>query len=152
RARQGTWTARPARTGVAWLAVAALATSAIAAGGGKPIGMTPGPAIPAAPRSHVLHAPLPRGSALPDTVLARVDADRSISIAAFRRSWAQMKPPTRPDSLTPQSARRFLDLLLDREVLAARAQRETWVWSPVESLQYSEARDRILLQAQLDSA
>lgn len=93
-----------------------------------------------------------RGSALPDSVLARVGSDRQITLADFRHAWTQVKPPARPDSLTPQSAREFLDLMIGKEALGATALRETWVWTADESLRYEGLRDRLTMAMVLDSA
>lgn len=88
---------------------------------------------------------------LPDTVLARVGGKRDVTVSAFRRAWAQVAPPARPDSLTPESAGGFLDLLVDREVLAERALREALPWSANDSLQFRAYRDNVVLRAFLDS-
>ena len=93
-----------------------------------------------------------RDRAMPsDSVLARVGEARIVTVAEFRRAWAETAPPTRPDSLTPQGARRFLDLLLDREILTEQALREPWRWSAAESLRYTGLGDRLALAAALDS-
>src|SRR5207249_522478 len=67
-----------------------------------------------------------------------------------RRSWAQVAPPARPDSLTPQAAREFLELLIGKEALAEAALRETWVWTHAESAQFGALRDRLTVQAALE--
>jgi len=95
---------------------------------------------------------LPRGRPLPDTVLALVGHGRTVSFDAFRRGWSQVAPPARPDSLTPQSARQFLDLLIDKELLAERAVEETWEWTSIESLGIQSLRDRTMMRTALDSA
>ena len=103
-------------------------------------------------------APAPAGTAgrgpasggLPDSVLARVGTHREISAGQFRRAWGEVSPPARPDSLTPQSARQFLQLLIGKECLAEAATRETWVWTRPESAKYQSTRDRLVLRAALE--
>jgi len=95
---------------------------------------------------------LPSGHPMPDTVLALVDDARIVSAQDFRHGWAQLLPPARPDSLTPESGRQFLDLLIDKELLAARASREAWTWTPLESAQVANLRDRTVMRVALDSA
>lgn len=108
------------------------------------------PAAATLPRKAVT---LPRGSGpMADTVLAIVDRNRVITRADFERAWGQLRPPSRPDSLTPQTAREFLDLLIGREALGARAMRERFTLTLEESLRYRGLRDRLTLKAALDSA
>lgn len=97
-------------------------------------------------------ADLPQGRPLPDSVLAVVDERRIITVGDFRRGWGAVLPPSRPDTLTPQAARQFLDLLIDKELLAARAAEETWEWSAVESAQVAGLKDRTMMRVALDSA
>jgi hypothetical protein len=70
-------------------------------------------------------------------------------VAEFRRAWEALAPPQRPATLTPQTAREFLDLLVGREALAERALREPWVWTRRESLRYETLRDQLVLRAAL---
>jgi len=90
--------------------------------------------------------------ALPDTVLARVGKDREITVSEFRRAWTQVRPPARPDSLTPQGAREFLDLMIGKEALGEAALRESWVWTAEESARYEGLKDRMVMALVLDSA
>lgn len=92
-----------------------------------------------------------RPATLPDTVLARVGTSRDVTVSGFRAAWAQLSPPNRPDSLTPQSAGQFLELLIDREVLGERALKESLPWPPPESLQFRAFRDNLVLRTFLDS-
>ena len=93
-----------------------------------------------------------RGPAgLPDSVLARIDANRQITVREFRNAWSGVQPPTRPDSLTPETAREFLNLLVDKELLGARAIREALPWSQRESLSFHAFRDQVTLKDRLDS-
>jgi hypothetical protein len=89
---------------------------------------------------------------LPDSLLARVGTRRDVSLAGFRRAWGAVAPPQRPDSLTPESARKFLDLLIDKEVLGEAALRESWVWTARESAEVLGMEDRLTMGAALDSA
>jgi hypothetical protein len=93
-----------------------------------------------------------REPALPDTVLARVGNGRQVTASAFLGAWNQLKPPARPDSLTPQGAREFLKLLVGKEALAEAALREPWVWTADESAGVRGLRDRLVMGAVLDSA
>jgi hypothetical protein len=88
---------------------------------------------------------------MPDSVLAQVGKTRVVTVSEFRRAWAQMEPPSRPDSLTPEAARRFLDLLIDKEILGERALQERWTWTALESAQYIGLRDRLTMKVVLDS-
>ncbi|MEK7331610.1 MAG: peptidylprolyl isomerase, partial [Candidatus Eisenbacteria bacterium] len=113
---------------------------------------SPGSAAARTPTRRTSTVLLPRGRPLSDTVLAVVGDRRTVGIAAFRRGWAQVAPPARPDSLTPQGARRFLDLLIDKETLAERAIQETWEWTSLESAQVANLGDRAMMRTALDSA
>jgi hypothetical protein len=75
-----------------------------------------------------------------------------VTISAFRHAWDQMAPPQRPDSLTPESARKFLDLLISKEVLGEAALATPWVWTARESADYLGLADRMVMKAMLDSA
>ena len=137
------------------LARAALALAlALAQGPGLASGAVAKP-TPAPARSTARTAakrPSKAPAALPDSVLARVGAHRSITISDFRRAWTQVAPPSRPDSLTPETARGFLDLLIGKEVLAEVALSQPWHWSYKESLQTVAMVDRMVMHAELDSA
>lgn len=127
------------------------AAAAAAPAASAPAAVRPSPPAPVkTPRSRATGA-LPTRLATADTVLARV-GDRQVTATAFKRGWAQVRPPDRPDSLTPDAARRFLDLLIDKELLARRAAQEAWQWTAFESLQIAGLRDRTMLRVALDSA
>ncbi len=132
--------AAPAPGGVAVLALALLSLA---------------PAPPcgaAAPRAGTGANSASHGGPLPDSLLARVGTRRDVSLAGFHRAWGTITPPQRPDSLTPESARKFLDLLIDKEVLGEAALRESWVWTARESAEVLGLQDRLTLGAVLDSA
>jgi len=97
----------------------------------------------AAPASH---------PALPDSVLAVIGSSRKITISDFARAWGEDPAHAAHDSPTPESARRFLDLLIDREVLIQEALARARSWTAEESAQYRALRDRLTLRAALDSA
>ena len=108
------------------------------------VGLSIGPTAPvAAPGSH---------PALPDSVLAVIGTGRKITISDFARAWSEGPAPATHDPPTPESARRFLDLLIDREVLVQEALRRARSWTAEESAQYRALRDRLTLGAALDSA
>lgn len=142
------------------MVLASLAAMSVAAygapGGGSGAGPTAAAPRPAATSKPAPHGAgtvrLPAGHPMPDTVLALVDGSRTVTASVFRTSWAQLTPPTRPDSLTPETARQFLELLTDKELLAARAIEETWEWTSVESAQVASLRDRTVMRTALDSA
>src|SRR5689334_6721586 len=111
----GRWSRSGARRCLALVAVVAAASRSVS-------GATLSSA-PSAPPGKVVGArgsSEARGGTLPDSLLARVAGHREISVSSFRRAWNQVAPPSRPDSLTPESARRFLDLLIGKERLAVR--------------------------------
>ena len=93
-----------------------------------------------------------RGGPMPDSVLAWIGSRREVSLAAFREAWRQVAPPLRPDSLTPEAARRFLDLLCGREALADLALADPPDWSAADSARVQGLRDQLTLRAALDSA
>ncbi len=151
-----------ARRAVAWLIVSCLSSAPLAAAGVAPVAHPAPPAsggaakpvrppFPARPQGDPRGVALPSGHPLPDSVLAVVGDGRTVSTTAFWRGWAQLTPPARPDSLTPQSAREFLDLLVDKELLAARAAEERWEWTSLESAQVANLRDRTVMRVTLDS-
>jgi PPIC-type PPIASE domain len=89
---------------------------------------------------------------LPDSLLALVGDHRGISATLFKRSWRQVAPPARPDSLTPQAARQFLDLMIDKEALGEMANRETWTWTRRETGELEALTDRLTIGVVLDSS
>jgi hypothetical protein len=83
---------------------------------------------------------------------ADAGAPRSVTRAQFARAWAQLRPPLRPDSLTPAGARRFLDLLVGKEALGLMAAGERTDWTAADRAGYDALRDQLALAAALDSA
>ena len=102
--------------------------------------------------AHVVSAQGSAAGTLPDTVLATVGPDRQVTASMFQSAWTQVEPPARPETLTPESGRRFLDLLIGKEALGAAALRETWDWSAEDSANYGGLRDRLIMKVVLDSA
>jgi hypothetical protein len=90
--------------------------------------------------------------ALPESVLASIGTSRTVSVADFRAAWSRAKPSAPLASLTPDEARQFLGLLIDRELLAEEANRQSWAWTPQEASRYRALRDRLMVGAALDSA
>ncbi len=134
------------KRGAGWLAplglalgiAAATGTTAPWAAGGS------GPGSPSAGRA-------PGEGPMPDSVLARVTAGRVVTLPGFRAAWGKVRPPDRPDSLTPANARKFLDLLIEKEALAEVALRESWVWTDRESADYRATLDGLTMKVVLDS-
>ena len=89
---------------------------------------------------------------MPDTILARVTDGRVVTWSGFHTAWKQVLPPARSDSLTPEGARKFLDLLIGKEALAEVALREPWVWTDRESAEYRSLRDGLTMKVVLDSS
>jgi hypothetical protein len=84
-----------------------------------------------------------------ETTLALV-GERRVTTTPFRTAWTGLRPPARPDSLTPKTAREFLELLVDKEALGARALRENPRWSSRDSLTFAGYVDQVTLRARLD--
>jgi hypothetical protein len=85
-------------------------------------------------------------------VLAVVSGDRRVTLSQFRNEWDRLQPPQRPDSLTPQGRREFLDLLIGKEALGHQALAQVQVWTNEESVTFAGMRDRMMMQVALDSA
>ena len=115
---------------------------------------TPPPSRPTkpGPRPSSQQVGQPRGRPLPDSVLALVGDKRMVTTTVFRRSWGLIGAASRPDSLTPKGIREFLDLLVDKELLAERASQETWEWTSLESAQVKNVQDRATMRVALDQA
>ena len=105
---------------------------------------------PAAGSRHA--APRAAARPLPDTVLAMVADGRLVTVSGFHAAWRQVPPPDRPDTLTPENARKFLDLLIAKEALAVAALKENWEWSFRDSAEYEALRDGLTMKVVLDSA
>jgi len=94
----------------------------------------------------------------PDSVLAVIaggppgSAPRTVTRAQFVRAWTQLRPPVRPDSLTPSGARRFLDLLTGKEALGLMAAAAPADWTAFDRTGYEALRDQLVLRAALDSS
>jgi hypothetical protein len=88
---------------------------------------------------------------LPDSVLAVVATDRSITERTFQSSWKDRQRGAAASSPTPSEARQFLEVLVDRELLAAEATRHSLAWTPAESASILALTDRLAVAAALDS-
>jgi hypothetical protein len=90
---------------------------------------------------------------LPDTVLAAMpQVGRQVTTGRFDEAWGALRPPQRPDSLTPESAAGFLDLLIGQELLGAASLEAGYPWTARDSAAYLALVDRLTLSALLDSA
>ncbi len=120
--------------------------------------LTPALLLPVPAAARAKPAPPGTRASLADSVLALIGSGRpgepvrEIGRARFVRAWSQLSPPARPDSLTPAGARRFLDLLLDKEALGLMVARERWTWTARESAAFETLRDRLVVELMLDSA
>ena len=108
------------------------------------------PSRPATPHTVVAPAGYRAAHPLPDTVLARLDGRVDITASRFVRATGRLS--ARPDSLTPKERQRFLDLLIDQQVLADRVAQERWNWTAQESSSAVYLADHLVLQVALDSA
>jgi len=84
---------------------------------------------------------------LPDSVLARIDGREDITRRRFRRAVRLLGGD--PDSLTPVSRDRFLELVIQQRLLATRAARSPRPWNSRDSLEYLGERDQVLMRAAL---
>lgn len=89
---------------------------------------------------------------LPDSVLAVVGDGPPITTAQLVAEWGRAHPGQPPDSLTPQAARGFLDLLVDREIITREALRKPASWTGEDSAGFLLLRDRLTMQAVLQRA
>ena len=126
----------------AWAFAAASATTPPAA---QPATRTaPAPAKPAA------KAPAPAAKPahpLPDSVLIRIDDREDVTVRRFKRAVRLLGGD--PDSLTPGDRDRFLELVLEQRVLAARAVKAGLPWTQADSARYLNERDNTLVRAAL---
>ena len=126
--------AAPARTG---------AGSAGTAGSpaGSPLRASVSPHSVLAPSGYVV------ARSLPDSVLLRIDGREDVTRRRFARAVRLLGGD--PDSLTPPDRDRFLELVIEQRLLAARATRDPRAWDRADSLDYLGERDNILLRAAL---
>jgi hypothetical protein len=83
---------------------------------------------------------------MPDSVLLRIDSEE-VTRRRFQRAVRLLGG--NPDSLTPPDRDRFLELVIEQRLLAARASRDRRPWDATDSLEYLGERDNILLRAAL---
>ncbi len=133
------------------------AASALLLMGVQPVRAGAPPAATSPPKHPANTTPvyLPHGSPvpdLPDSVAARIDATVDIPVRELADAVARLGRTTRPDTVPASRRREFLNVLVDKVVLSRRAIRESWTWTRAESSSYNALRDRLTLDAALDSA
>ena len=84
---------------------------------------------------------------LPDSVLVRLPGPEDISRRRFERAVRLLGGS--PDSLTPADRDRFLELVTEQRLLAARATASALPWHRADSLVFESERDNILVRAAL---
>lgn len=84
---------------------------------------------------------------LPDSVLVRLPGPEDISRRRFERAVRLLGG--NPDSLTPADRDRFLELVTEQRLLAARATASALPWHRADSLVFESERDNILVRAAL---
>ncbi len=116
--------------------------------------MRPGAWLPACTAAFLLPlaagAPHAAAPAAPDTVLARA-GPRVISQRAFGEAFLRASPGATLDTLTPQARREFLQLLIDKELLAQAALKADPPLTDTQRAELRTLRDRLMLRALLDS-
>jgi hypothetical protein len=126
-----------------------LALAAAAASPASP-GTTAAPPASPKPRQaspHTVVAPSDYlAQPMPDSVLLRINGEE-VTRRRFLRAVRLLGG--RPDSLTPPDRDRFLDLVTEQRLLAARARKDPRPWERADSLEYLGDRDNILLRAAL---
>ncbi len=95
---------------------------------------------------HVLAPPDYIVRAMPDSVLLRVNGEE-VTRRRFTRAVRLLGG--NPDSLTPPDRDRFLELVIEQRLLAARATSDPRPWDHADSVEYLGERDNILLRAAL---
>jgi hypothetical protein len=127
------------------LALLALSLSLAA----QPVAAAPAPKpAPARPVAGArARAATPARRVLPDSVVLRIDGREDLTLRRFERAVRLLGG--RPDSLTPADRDRFLDLVTEQRLLAARALRDPRPWARADSQMFASERDNILLRAAL---
>ncbi|HEY6195409.1 MAG TPA: peptidylprolyl isomerase [Candidatus Eisenbacteria bacterium] len=131
------------------IAVAEAAPVRTGSGGG---GAGGSPAIsptrpPVSPRSVLAPRDYLAKRALPDSVLLRINGREDVTRRRFVRAVRLLGGD--PDSLTPASRDRFLELVIEQRLLAARAVREPRPWDRSDSVEFLSERDNVLVRAAL---
>ena len=91
------------------------------------------------------------GETLPDSILAMVGR-RKVTVADFRRAWRETHLSVASERPTPESARQFLEVLIDRELIQAAAARRSWPLLPEDSARSAARADRLTLTLALGEA
>lgn len=87
---------------------------------------------------------------LPDSVLVRLPGPEDITRRRFERAVRLLGGS--PDSLTPADRDRFLELVTEQRLLAAKAASSSLPWHRADSLVFESERDNILVRAALAQA
>lgn len=109
--------------------------------------LTPPRRAPASPRAVLAPPGYVARRVLPDSVLVRIDGREDVTRRRFARAVRLLGG--NPDSLTPADRDRFLELVIEQRVLAARAVKNPQPWPRADSLQYLGERDNILIRSAL---
>ncbi len=119
--------------------------SGSAGGAGSPAVSPTRPSV--SPRSVLAPRDYLVARALPDSVLLRINGREDVTRRRFVRAVRLLGGD--PDSLTPASRDRFLELVIEQRLLAARAVREPRPWDRSDSLEFLSERDNVLVRAAL---
>src|SRR5262245_63076 len=87
---------------------------------------------------------------VPDSVIARAGR-HAISRGEFDRTWRHANPGASVDSLTPESRREFLELLIDKALLSQAALKANPPLTAVQQADMRALEDRLTLRTLLDS-
>src|SRR5262249_54318458 len=77
----------------------------------------------------------------------RIDDREDVTVRRFKRAVGLLGGD--PDSLTPADRDRFLELVIEQRLLAARAVSRGLPWPPADSARFRAERDNTLLRAAL---
>jgi len=93
----------------------------------------------------------PAGTALPALeALVTIRGSAAVTLDQAVARW-QATNVSSPDSITPERARQFLDLLADEAVLTAAAEKAAPAWTDDDRAAHAQLEDRLVLRAALDS-
>lgn len=86
-------------------------------------------------------------SALPESVLVRIDEREDITARRFKRAVRLLGGD--PDRLTPERRDEFLQLVIEQRLLASAAATSNRPWTNEDSLNFQRDENRILMQSAL---
>jgi hypothetical protein len=122
----------------------------VAAAAAPPTTPPGSPPVAPAPRNaspHTVVAPSDYvARPMPDSVLLRINGE-DVTRRRFTRAVRLLGG--NPDSLTPPDRDRFLELVTEQRLLAAKATRDPRPWEQADSVEFLSERDNILLRAAL---